>query len=160
MALTKGVNSYRTVEEADAYFETRLNNDSWEDAETSDKEKALITATSVFDDMLWTGSVVSVSQSLAFPRVGSYFDPKIGYSVTLPVDDAPARIVKGIYELALHLLTNADVLADTGSVVDIKVGSIELTEIKSATVIPPTIYTLVRPLLSTAVTDKTWFRAN
>ena len=46
MALVKGVNSYATVAEADAYFLNRLDVAAWNDADETQKYQSLITATS------------------------------------------------------------------------------------------------------------------
>jgi hypothetical protein len=173
MALVKDQNSYATVEEADAYFENRIDVAAWTDALPTQKEQALVTATSIIDSMQWTGYVVSETQPLAFPRVGTYFDPRIGYVVELP-PGVPPRIVQATYETAYHLLNNDGLLDNTGTVEDLTVGSITLTKIVNPTALPSAANRLVQPLLVTGVggpggnssgiggdgTNRMWWRAN
>jgi hypothetical protein len=95
MALEKDVNSYVELEEATEYFEDRVDVAAWDEATDEMKSKALVTATSLLDSFEWTGVVVSESQPLAFPRVGEYFDPRVGYCVNL--NGTPDRIIKATY---------------------------------------------------------------
>jgi hypothetical protein len=158
MALTKGVNSHVSLAEADAYFEVRLDVAAWNAASDDRKEQALITATSMLEDMNWTGVVMSESQSLAFPRSGTYFDPRLGYYVTLD-NDVPDRIIKATYETAYHLLNNDGVLDETGNVTDITIGPIELTRVRRPSQMPSTAKRLMKPLLMNAGSNS-WWRAN
>ena len=97
MALIKGTNSYRTVEEADAYFEDRLDAAAWTSASDELKGQALVTATAILDNMNWNGYAVSESQSLAFPRIGSYFDPRKGVEVSFDDVDTP-EMIKALFK--------------------------------------------------------------
>jgi hypothetical protein len=159
MALTKGTNSYVTVAEADAYFENRLDVAAWNSADDENKSKALITATGLLDELSWTGVVEDSSQSLAFPRVGSYFDPKIGYSVSFDEGTVPDRIVKATYELAYHLLNNDGLLDNTGSAVDLEVGRIKLKRVNTADLYPSVVTSLINPLKVNGGA-RLWWRAN
>jgi hypothetical protein len=47
--------SYATVEYAEDYFKFRLNSDAWNEAETDDKCKALVTATRCIDRLNFAG---------------------------------------------------------------------------------------------------------
>ena len=69
MALVKGTNTYVTVDEADTYFETRLDVAAWVNADVAQKEAALVTATSLLDEKPWNGYTPTVTQKLAFPRI-------------------------------------------------------------------------------------------
>jgi len=158
MALIKGTNSYQTVTEADTYFEGRLDAAAWTSATDELKTPALITATATLEHMNWAGVVVSESQNLAFPRVGSYFDPRLGYEVTLS-DEVPNRINTATFELAYHLLNNDGILDDTGSLRNLDVGSISLNRITRPNLIPESVKRLIKPLLVNAGA-KTWWRAN
>jgi len=158
MALTKGTNSYATVAEADTHFEGRLDAAAWELADEDRKGQALITATSVFDYMDWGGVAVSESQNLAFPRVGTYFDPRLGTEVDFG-SGTPERIMTGTFELAYHLLNNDGLLDDTGSAIDIVVGPISLKRISGANQIPSNVKRLIKPLLVNAGANM-WWRAN
>jgi hypothetical protein len=159
MALTKGTNSYATVLEADSYFEDKLGGEDWIDLEDSVKSQALITATSLLDDKSWIGIIADSSQSLAWPRIGSFFDPKLGYVVALDSTEVPTRIITALYELALHLSANTDVLSSSSSVTDIEVGPIKLKQIQSISVTPTTVTRTVKPLLLNQG-SRTWWRAN
>ena len=92
MALVKNQNSYVTVQEADAYFADLLQGKEWADVDPADKEKALISATATLDNMIWVGSVQAQDQPLAFPRKGSFFDPRMGTVVTLGTT-VPSRVI-------------------------------------------------------------------
>ncbi len=159
MALTKGQNSYADTSEADLYFEDRLDVAAWNEATTPQKAQALVTATAILDGLIWTGAAVSESQPLAFPRYGSYFDPRIGSIINLG-EEVPNRIVTATFELAYHLLNNDGILDDTGSVTDISIeGAVNLKEIKKPSKIPPIVKTFIKPLLSNSSLNF-WWRAN
>jgi hypothetical protein len=157
MALAKGINSYVTVEEAEAYFANKLDVAAWTDAPSVQKEQALVTATSLLDNLAWAGKAVEESQSLAFPRVVEYFDPKVGGYVYNT--GTPKRILTATFELAYHLLNNDGLLDETGSVKTLTVGPITLTDVKSAGSIPLLVKNTVRPLLLNAGSNM-WWRAN
>jgi hypothetical protein len=159
MALVKGTNSLATVAEADAYFADRLDAAAWTSASDTLKSQALVTATSMLNDMAWAGVAVSESQNLAFPRVGSYFDPLLGFAVALDGVTTPERIIKGVYELAYHLLNNDGVLDNTGGVESIEVGPIKLTNIKAPNAVPLVARRLISPLLLNGGSSL-WWRAN
>lgn len=158
MALTKGVNSYVTVAEADAYFEDRLDAAAWTSAKSSEKSKALVTATSYLDSLEWTGVAVSHAQSLAFPRAGGYFDPRLGANVSFDAN-TPSRVIKATYELAYHFLNNDGLLDDTGGVTSLQIASISLTDIKATSKMPSVVSRLIKPLLLNKGSN-TWWRAN
>jgi len=158
MALSKGINSYVTLAEASSYFADRLDVSAWTDASDSMKSQALVTASLTLNDQNWTGIAVSESQPLAFPRSGSYFDPRLGIEVSL-TDEVPTRIINATYELAYHLLNNDGVLDDTGSLSNLQVSSISLTFQTAPNTIPPTVKRLIKPLLINSGTNL-WWRAN
>ena len=67
-------NSYvTTLAEAQAYFDTRLFTDGWDQTADADKAKALIMATRQIDTLLLQGRKNAEDQALAFPR--SYQTP-------------------------------------------------------------------------------------
>jgi len=158
MALVKGTNSYVTVAEADLYFETRIDVDAWTSSNNSQKESALVTATMLLDTLNWTGTAVSASQPLAFPRDGSYYDSKVGEEV-LFTSSTPDRVIKATYELAYHLLNNDGLLDDTGTVVNLSIQSIKLERIISSSKIPTFVRNLVKPMLVNSG-SRLWWRAN
>jgi hypothetical protein len=158
MALNKGTNSYVDITETDLYFTDRLDVAAWTTADTTQKGQALVTASAVLDGLFWTGTAISESQPLAFPRSGYYFDPRLGTHVTLTVE-TPNRITKATMELAYHLLNNDGILDDSGLVKDLQVGSVQLTTILAPNLIPATVKRLIKPLLANAGSNG-WWRAN
>ena len=157
MALAKGSNSYATVDEADLYFADRLDVAAWTEADAIQKAQSLVTATSVLDDQVWTGSAVSITQPLAFPRVGGYLDPMLNAYIGL--EGTPSRITRATYELAHHLLSNDGLLDDTGSVTNLSVSSINLSTISAPNLIPGNVKRLIKPLLVGGGSNN-WWRAN
>jgi len=157
MALTKGVNSYVTVDEADAYFSDRLDVSAWVTADATSKAQALVTATKLLEDVLWTGIAVSESQSLAFPRVGEYFDPRVGSMVSL--SGIPKRVTESTYELAHHLLTNDGMLDDIGIVDSITIGPITISKSIKPNTFPKIVKNFIRPLQLNRGASP-WWRAN
>lgn len=86
--------AYATTEEAQAYFNGRLNTDAWDDASTSDKQASLIMATRLIDRLNFLGDKTSDDQTLQFPR---YDDSSI-----------PDDIKYACSEIALALLDGVD----------------------------------------------------
>jgi hypothetical protein len=158
MALVKGTNSYATLEEANTYFLDRLDVNAWTAASDTQKSQALVTATSILDRMDWTGVAISEAQALAFPRSGSYFEPKIGYVIELPAI-VPDRIIKATFEQAYHLLNNDGLLDNTGSVNSLQVGTISLDIKTNPSVMPSVVLNLVKPLQSNGGA-RLWWRSN
>lgn len=159
MALIKDTNSYVDVADATAYFEDRIDAEAWVSAAESLKEQALVTATAMLDQKNWVGYAVSTTQLLAFPRNGIYFDPRLGVNVTLESDVVPDRVLKATYEQAYHLLNNDGLLDNTGGIESLKVGPIELKNVKESSKINYTVKNLITPLLINAGSSL-WWRAN
>lgn len=159
MALVKNTNSYATVEEANAYFADRIDVAAWTAANVDQKSQALVTATSMLDQLDWIGVAISDSQALAFPRSGFYFDPRLGIDIELSSATIPDRILKATYELAYHLINNDGLLDDTGAVKDLSVGSIKLTLITAANKFPAVVKRYIKPLQVNNGSNL-WWRAN
>jgi hypothetical protein len=158
MALTKGTNSYATVAEADTYFSDRIDVAAWTAADSTQKAQALVTASGILDDRPWTGVAISEDQPLAFPRNGSYFDPRLGTFVSMS-SSVPNRIFVACIELAHHLCQNDGLLDDTGRSKDLKVGSIELTTVLPPNLIPPNVKRMIKPILVNGGSAN-WWRSN
>ncbi len=159
MALVKGTNSNVTVAEADSYFGDRIDVAAWDSASATQKAQSLVTATLLLDSLNWTGVAVSDSQSLAFPRTGSYFDPKLGVTVELSNNIVTNRISTATFELAYHLLNNDGLLDETGDVKNLTLGKIDLTNIRRPSQLPSIVRNLIRPLLVNTGSNA-WWRAN
>lgn len=158
MALSKGVNSYVEVEEADSYFEDRLDVAAWTEAPAEQKSRALVTATGILDNLQWAGTATSEDQPLAHPRRLMYLDVRMGRPVTLK-DEVSPRVVKGCMELAHHLLNNDGILDETGSVTSLNVGSVALGRPREPPKIPQVVKWEINPLLIRGGA-KSWWRYN
>jgi hypothetical protein len=158
MALVKGVNSYATVAEADAYFADRLDVAAWTSTTPEQKAQALVTATSVLDDLQWTGTAISESQKLAFPRSGQYFDPRVGTKVWLS-DTVPTRVINATFEQAYHLLNNDGLLDNTGTVRDLSITSIDLIGLRNPNVLSPSAKRQIKAILVNSGSSN-WWRSN
>lgn len=168
MALTLNTNSYVEIDDADEYFETRIDSANWFDANDEIKEQALVTATTLIDARAWIGYAVSSSQALAWPRENAiYVDNRLGQQVTIANNVVPSQVKVAVYEQALHLLNNEDLLAGkTQTFESISVGSISVSDSNNdvtKTSITPAIIT--RPLKDLLVRGRqgvggTWWRAN
>jgi len=157
MALVKGTNSYVSLNEANAYFENRLDAAAWLEADDTMKSQALVTASAFLNELNWTGVAISDSQFLAFPRTGSYFDPKLGKYIEFV--DIPERVANATFELAYHLMNNDGLLDDTGTITNLSIGSIRLDIRSEPNKIPPFVRKIIRPLLKNNGANM-WWRAN
>jgi hypothetical protein len=166
MALEVNVNSYVTVDEAEVYFETRLDIPAWFSADDEDKDSALVTATQLIDELAFKGSMTSLSQSLAWPRNNvTYYSQKAGQLVDVANNVVPKEVKTAVFEQALHLLTNQDLLnADDQTFERIKVGPIEIADNignqSKPPMISPRTKKILRPLLAEVEITRTWWRAN
>jgi hypothetical protein len=168
MALVLNTNSYVSIADADTYFETRIDSANWVDAEDEIKEQALVTATALIDDNAWIGSAVSSSQALAWPRKNAiYNDDRLGLQVTIAEDELPSRVKTAVYEQALHLVNNEDVLmGQTQTFESISVGSISISDSNGDTtntpIKPSTALKPIRPLIRKGSMGQGagWWRAN
>jgi hypothetical protein len=158
MALLKGQNSYVTVAEADAYFNDNVRQEVWYSKPELFKAKCLVTATSILDEFDWIGVAASDTQTLAFPRIGTYFEPKQGLEVELNPEAIPDRIINACCELACNLLINPTAVSDTSAVSSIEVGPIKLKDVRKSSFLTPAMSMAIKPLRK----DKfnTWWRNN
>jgi hypothetical protein len=166
MALVLNTNSYVTIAEADTYFETRIDANEFTSASDDLKEEALVTATQLIDNRAWIGIAVSSSQSLAFPRKqATYYDPRMGQDITIADNEIPSQVKIAVYEQALHLLQNEDLLAQkTQTFESISVGSISLSDsngdVSRTSITPSIVLKPLRPLISRVMNSNSWWRAN
>jgi hypothetical protein len=147
MAIKLNVNSYVTLDEANAYFIDRSHSDKWHVLNNNDKEEYLTTATSYLDDVItYVGVAVSTSQPLAWPREGSYFDDRYMDMVSFKDPERPARLQKATFEMAMHLIENPCVLETTHKVESVAVASIKLTKIEYPARLPHLVRRALGPL--------------
>ena len=159
MALIKGQNSYADVAEFDAYLADRLDSDAAKGSTPERKAAALVSATDALNEMSWVGTVVAFDQPLAFPRYGTYFDPRLGGRIQL--SGIPARITKATFDLATHLLSNEDVEAASVGLKELAVGSIDLKFAPNTNVakVPSKVLLTIKPLKVNSGSS-IWWRAN
>ena len=169
MALTKGTNSYVTVDEADNYFEDRIEASAWNDASDAVSEQALVTATLLLDALTWEGESATATSTLAWPRSGSFTGKSrnrvfsFSSSYTFPGSNEIESdlnldiqlLRRATYELALHFLDNSGVLNDAVEGRDISVGSVSLRTVKSASRIPRRIRNIIADMLNDSGT-RSW----
>lgn len=168
MALVLNTNSFVSIDDADVYFETRIDSKSWDDASDELKEDALVTATQIVDDHPWIGSAVSSSQALAWPRKNAtYYDDRMGQEIKLSESVTPDSVKVAVYEQSLHLLNNEDLLAGTVQTFEsISVGSISISDsnndVVRTSIKPNSVMKHIKPLLRRGSTNysNTWWRAN
>lgn len=169
MALVLNTNSYVEIDAADEYFETRIDSANW--ASTSDevKEQALVTATQLVDNHPWIGSAVSSTQALAWPRKNAtYDDYRLGMVMTVPSGEIPSMVKEAVYEQALHLIDNEDVMnQQTQTYESISIGSISLSDsngdVGKLSITPSRVRKILKPLLRRGIggaQGNTWWRAN
>jgi len=168
MALVLNTNSYVEIADADTYFESRIDSANWFNASDEIKEQALVTATQLVDDHAWIGSAVSSSQALAWPRKNAiYNDDRLGIQVSIAEDVVPNRVFVAVYEQALHLTNNEDLLAGTTQTFEsISVGTISLTDSNSdvtrTSIKPSVVMKPIKPLIrrGSMGVGTSWWRSN
>lgn len=143
-------NSYCTIPEADAYWQTRLRPEEWITRADETKCRALLQATRYLDDYVeWTGVSATYQQALAWPRWGMT-------TVTgnyIPADVLPDQLKWATAELA-RLLFGDDPETELSQVIqgltDIQVGPIKLgfegTPMQQSTVariLAPRVWSLI-----------------
>jgi len=168
MALVLNTNSYVTIADADTYFETRIDAAEWDSSNDETKEQALVTATQLIDERHWIGAAVSSSQALAWPRKDAiYYDPRMGQQITVANDEVPSQVKIAVYEQALHLVQNEDLLAQKIQTFEsISVGSISLSDsnndVTKTSITPSIIIRPLRPLIRRDGIGMggSWWRAN
>ena len=165
MALVLNTNSYVEVLDADDYFETRIDAANWTAASETIKEQALVTATTIIDERPWIGSAVSPSQALAWPRKNAlYYDTRMGQDIKFAENEVPERVKTAIYEQALHLIDNEDLLLQTvKNYESISIGSIRLSDTNNETtrisMTPSIAIKMIKPLTSRSH-NNSWWRSN
>jgi hypothetical protein len=168
MALVLNTNSFVSLDDADVYFETRIDAATWDNASDELREDAIVTATQIIDDHPWIGSAVSSSQALAWPRKNAtYYDDRMGQEIKLTESEIPKLVKTAVYEQALHLLNNEDLLAGTIQTFEsISVGSISISDsnndVVRRSIKPHTVMKHIKPLIRRGSTNysNTWWRAN
>ena len=170
MTLVLNTNSYVDSTSADTYFVTRIDSATWDAAADSLKEEALVTATQIIDNHPWIGSAVSSSQALAWPRKNAiYHSNRLGLQITVGNTVVPSEVKVAVYEQALHLVNNEDLLTgSTQTYESITVGSISISDSngdvtrisKSPSLVTNRLKDFVKSGASSGGQGGTWFRRN
>ena len=132
-ATIKGANanSYVTLAEADAYFETVPSSTQWDNKQDDKKNRALISATRWIDSFVYYGDRCDDGQALKFPRNNYQVD-----GVELSCDLIPQNIKYAQYELARALANDTDAITgNTGTAgvpSEVKIGDLEVKYNKSS----------------------------
>lgn len=160
--------SYVTLSAAEGYLGDRLFASAWENADESERSRALIQATAWLDAMAWEGMKATTTQRLAWPRAyaptqepsfadafptsAKLLDARARY---YPETEIPRPIIEATCELALALLgESADPSARDAAegITREKVGPLE-TEYASPTLRKqglsryPAVWARIQPLL-------------
>jgi hypothetical protein len=157
--LVVGVNSLVSLSDADTYLSSRIDTIEWTEAEEPLKEASLITATTLMNDLDWIGSARSLDQLLCFPREGEYYSRMYGDMLDYPITGCPPDISRAAIELAFHLLRNPGILDESASVDNLKVGPIELENVKPVERIPSSVMSKIMFHLKSNQ-PRTWYRSN
>ena len=122
-------NSYVTLAEADAYFESRNYATAWDEIE--DPDSFLITATNQIDWFMdFNGSRTSSTQALEWPRFEAY-DYKLDEYIAS--DIIPNKVKYGVLELVLASLEEDRFTdGDMDGIQEVKVGSLQVKANSSA----------------------------
>ena len=118
-------NSYVTLAEANAYFETVPSSTQWENKQDDAKNRALISATRWIDTLNFYGDRCDTNQALSWPRNNYHVD-----RVELTCSEIPNDIKYATYELANALANDTDAITgstgDTGLYKSVKLGEMEV----------------------------------
>ena len=126
-ATIKGANanSYVTLAEADAYFETVPSSTQWDNKQDDKKNRALIAATRWIETLVYYGDRCDEGQALKFPRTNYQVD-----GVELTCSLIPNNIKYAQYELARALANDTDAITgNTGTAgvpSEVKIGDLEV----------------------------------
>ena len=118
-------NSYVTLAEADAYFETTPNDTNWNNKNDDKKNRALITATRYINDFEFYGKRCTLTQALKWPRKDYKVD-----GVKIDCTFIPDEVKVATFELARALANNPDALVGSkgtdGTYEEVKLGDLEV----------------------------------
>lgn len=144
-SIVEGANSYASLDDADSYFETRLNSSTYTLATDDIKKTSLIQATRAIDNYLThRGYKIHTNQPLAYPRTGvENIELYNEYKHVFP----ESKLIEAVCELALHMLSDERLVESSlNGIKSLKIaGSIELVagELTEDSIIPNHIYRIL-----------------
>ena len=118
-------NSYVTLAEANAYFETIPDSTTWTNKTDDQKNRALISATRWIDSLNFYGDRCDNGQALKWPRNNWLID-----RVELTCSTIPKEIKFATYELARELANDTDAITNTQNDPDQLYTEVELGELR------------------------------
>ena len=158
MAAIVGTNSYARADQAQTYWEDQFDRLSGLDFTEDQINAALVTAATLMNQLPWDGTIDENNvgtQILAFPRSMNIPGNRPGNFSGRPTrldNETPVVIMNMQMELAFHLLSNPGITTDTGGQLNnasLTAGSVELTGLRNASVIPSYIRQALRMYLRT-----------
>ena len=117
-------NSYVTLAEADAYFETVPDSATWTDKTDDQKNRALISATRWIDALSFYGDRCTETQALKWPREDYKVD-----GIKLVCTLIPQQVKVATYELARAFANDTDSITGTSGTTGLY-DEVELGELK------------------------------
>ena len=117
-------NSYVTLAEADAYFETVPDSSTWTDKTDDQKNRALISATRWIDALSFYGDRCTETQALKWPREDYKVD-----GIKLVCALIPQQVKVATYELARAFANDTDSITGTNGTSGLY-DEVELGELK------------------------------
>lgn len=123
-----GVEVYASLAETDAYMENAFHADAWRASTDELKERAIVTATRIFNRQRWLGEKTDPAQELAWPRTGTGL---AGVSDTV----IPQDIIYGMMELALALVDGSEVQTEQNTsqkIASLSAGSVSISFFRGA----------------------------
>jgi hypothetical protein len=117
-------NSYVTLAEADAYFETVPDSSTWTDKTDDQKNRALISATRWIDALSFYGDRCTETQALKWPREDYKVD-----GIKLVCTLIPQQVKVATYELARAFANDTDSITGTSGTSGLY-DEVELGELK------------------------------
>ena len=118
-------NSYVTLTEANAYFETVPDSTTWDNKTVDQKNRSLIAATRWIDSFVFFGNRCDRGQSLKFPRNNYHVD-----EVELTCQTIPNNIKYAQFELARALANDPDAMTGNvgtnGNIAEAKLGDLQV----------------------------------
>jgi hypothetical protein len=142
-------NSYTTVDEADIYFEKRLHTSVWDNADPDDKDKSLMWATRLLDEMVkWKGLQVDSYNQLRWPRYGIFNQDDEELSSL----DIPQFLKDATAEFAMHLLAADRTLETNRDLTGFKSVQVDVIKIEMDTgnanaskpVMPKSVWSIIK----------------
>lgn len=139
------------IADADDYFSTRLNSEGWTGSDKQGKTAGLTTAANLLNSMEWLGR--PATPDAAFPR----YLPNSSTPVT------PKSILWALYEQAIHLMNNPELMSEEDTVETIVVGPVQLQKIGNISLIPKIVKRYIGDYVSSSNGGNggpVWWRAN